>query len=339
MKCYTVNGKGLDGLRPEERPSPGAPGPGEVLVEVHSVSLNYRDLLVASGKYGGLPDEPFVPVSDMAGVVLAAGPGVKDIRPGDRVVNAPLRVWPAGTLRASWARTSVGTFGLDGVLTEEMLYPAMSLVRLPDSLSLEEGSTLTVAGLTAWAAVVTHGRARPGDWVLAHGTGGVAIFAAQICRLLGARAILTTSSEEKAAVVRSRFGVEHTLDYRDEEWPVRVRELTGGPGADIVVDTAGGETLARSIRACGYGGRVAVVGVLAGLESRVSIPDLIYRQVSVRGIFMESAEELRALVRALEGAGIRPCIDRVFGFDEARAAYEHLASGGHIGKVVIRLRS
>ena len=339
MKAFTVDGRGLDRLNKVELPEPALPGPDHVLVDVHAVSLNFRDLMVALGQYGGVADKPFVACSDMAGVVTQIGSQVTTIRVGDRVLNAPFRHWPAGTMRPQWARTFVGGAGVDGVLAETIAYPAESLVPVPAHMSFEQGSTLTIAGLTAWAAVVTHGHVRPGQWVLAHGTGGVCIFAAQIARMMGARTIITTSNEKKAALVKQQFGVEHTVDYRDDQWPMQVQQLTGERGVDVVVETAGGRSLAKSIRACGYEGRVAVVGVLAGFESSVNIVDMLHHQVTVRGIFMESAQELRAMATAFEAHQLQPYIDRVFPFDDAPRAYEYLQTQQHVGKVVIAVRS
>lgn len=337
MKCYTVDGTGLDGLTIEERHDP-EPGEREVLVDVHAVSLNYRDLLVAKGQYFGTAADRFIAGSDMAGTVARVGPGVTTFQPGDRVLNAPFRFWPAGTLRPEWARTFVGGAGVDGVLAERICYPATSLVKLPAHLSMDEGSTLTIAGLTAWAAVVTHGKTRPGEWVLVHGTGGVSIFAVQLAHMLGARTILTTSNPMKGKQVQEQFGVAEILDYRDEGWVKRVRTVTGGRGVDVVVEVAGGRSLRDSIRACTTGGRVALIGLLAGLESQMNVMDMIGRQVTVRGIFMESTEELQALALALEARQIHPSISRRFSFAEVKEAYAYLESQQHIGKVVITLR-
>jgi NADPH:quinone reductase-like Zn-dependent oxidoreductase len=338
MRCYTVDGSGPQSLQLTQRPVPGAPGIGDVLVDVHAVSLNYRDLLVADGRYGGPQKPSIIAASDMAGVVAAVGAGVTAFKPGDRVLNAPFRHWPAGTLRRDWSRTFVGGQGVDGVLAEQIIYPADALAPVPAHMSFEQGSTLTIAGLTAWAALVTHGRVRPGDWVLAHGTGGVAIFAAQLARLFGAKIILSTSSAEKGKFVRDKFGVADVVDHRDPQWPKRVREITGGRGLDVVVETAGGDQLGRSIECCNYGGRVGLIGVLGGLEAKFNSFSLMMHQVSIRGIYMESTTELHALARALEAGRVEPCIDRTFAFEDAPAAYEHLRSGRHVGKVVIRVR-
>ncbi len=337
MKCYTVNGEGIDHLRCEDRDDPSPPGLGEALVGVGAVSLNYRDLMVADGRYSGRMDRRIVACSDMAGVVLAVGRGVEGIEPGDRVLNAPFRRWPAGLLRSDWARTFVGGGGVDGVLAEKVVYPAESLVKVPAHLSMQEGSTLTIAGLTAWAALVTHGQTKPGEWVLLHGTGGVSLWAAQIAKTLGARVILSSSSSDKAKQVKERLGIDHTIDYRDPEWPGQVRELTGGYGADVVVEVGGGAMVGQSIEACAYGGRVGVIGVLGGAQATISAVKMIAHQVTVRGIFMESAAQLRAFAGAVESSGMRPWVDRVFPFEEVARAYGHLFSGDHMGKVVIDL--
>jgi len=339
MKCYTIDGSGLDSLGATERPDLGEPGPGEVLVDVYAASLNYRDLLVADGRYSGPQDPPIIPCSDMAGVVAKVGEGVKEFRAGERVLNAPFRGWAGGPLRSEWARTGVGVAGVDGTLAEQILFPAATLARLPDHMSFSEGSTLTVAGLTAWAALATHGRIRAGEWALMHGTGGVSIFGAQIAKLLGARTIISTASKEKAEFVFEHFGVDAVIDYRDEAWPEHVRDVTDGAGAHVVVETAGGVTLAKSIEAAASGGRVNVIGVLDGAKTTLDIRRILMRQVTIRGIFMESAEELRALARALGAAEVHPHVDRVFPFDQAREAYDHLESQTHVGKVVVEVRS
>lgn len=337
MKCYTTNGKGLDGLRViEDRPEPGAPGFGDVLVGVRAVSLNYRDLLVVKGLYGGPMDPPIIAASDMAGVVLEVGEGGNEFAVGDRVLNAPFRIWPAGILRPDWVKTFVGGADVDGVLAERLVYPAASLVKVPADLNFVEGSTLTIAGLTAWAAVVTHGKTKTGDWILTHGTGGVSIWAAQIAKSLGARVILTTSDLGKREFLVDTFGVDAVLDYNDSDWPKSVQQITHG-GADVVVEVAGGPMLDQSIQACAYGARIGVIGILGGFESTIALINIVRRQIALRGIYMESAAELRAFARAVEAAQIRPHIDKTFPFEEVRKAYEHLESRAHIGKIVIEL--
>ena len=338
MQCYLTDGRGLDTLRLADRPVPVDLADHEVLVRVQAVSLNYRDLLVADGRYGGPQDPPIIAGSDLAGVVAAVGRHVTSLKPGDRVVNAPFRCWPAGSLRRDWAATFVGGQGVDGVLAQSVVYPAAALGICPPKLTPSEAATLPVAALTAWAAVVTHGRTRPGEWVLVHGTGGVSLFAAQFARLAGARVALSSAHSSKADWARQELGIEHTFDYRDADWPRDLRRATGG-GVDVVVEVAGGPSLHQSLQACRYGSRVAVIGVLAGTESQINVFDLIRHQISMRGIYMESTEEFHSMLSALASSQIRPTVDRVFPWSDVPAAYRYLQSQQHIGKVVVDVES
>lgn len=339
MKSYLVNGKGIDQLQRIEKEEPGAIGSFDVLVEVKACSLNYRDLLIAKGQYSPGSHPPFTPLSDMAGVVAEVGDQVCGFHSGDKVFNTPFRHWPAGKMRSDWMRSFIGGAGVDGVLSEKVVYPAESLVKIPEHLNFAEASAFPIAGLTAWAAVVVHGKTQPGEWILLQGTGGVSLFAAQIAKMLGARVIMTTSSEAKGDFVKSRFGIEGVVNYRDPEWPKKVKELTGGSGVDVVVDVAGGNTLSNALRICSYGARVAVTGILDSKESCIRIMDLISHQIHMQGIFMESTEKLHELMKAVSAHKIKPVIDRVFEFDQAVSAYQYLESQKHIGKVVIDVSS
>lgn len=339
MKYYLVDGNGIDKIQLSEKPAPVNLSDYDVLVDAQAWSLNYRDLMVAKGQYQykNAPTAPFIPLSDMAGIVKAVGKNVSELKPGDRVLNAPFRHYPAGNMRASWARTFIGGMGVDGVLAEQIIYPADSLVKIPEHLDFKEASTFTIAGLTAWSAVVTHGKTLPGEWVLLQGTGGVSIFAAQLAHALGARTIMTTSSKEKADFVKKKLGVTATVNYNDTNWTDQVKEITQGSGVDVIVDVAGGDILAQSLRICNYGARVGVIGVLSGQDSNIHIRDLLAHQVQIRGIFMESTEELRALMRAVDTIKLKPVVDKTFSFMQVKEAYHHLESQKHIGKVVIGL--
>lgn len=334
VRAYCVDASGLS--LAHSHPSKTLT-PDEVRITVDAVALNYRDLLVAQGKYGRVPEKPFVAGSDMAGTVTEIGAGVTGVSIGDRVVNSPFRHWPAGKLQADWLKTFIGASGVDGVLAEEIVFPASALASVPSHLTQVEAATLPIAGLTAWAAVVTHGRLRPGEWALLHGTGGVSIFAAQLVRAMGGRALMTTSSEEKGQRVKKAFGVTETFDYRDDNWVKKVRDYTGGTGVDLVVEVVGGATLSKSLKACTFSGRVSLVGVLDGFESTINPFDIIGRQLTVRGIYTESTEELRAFTKACEALRLKPHIDTIFPFDATPAAYAYLAAQKHIGKVVISL--
>ena len=339
MKCCIVNAKGIDQLQLVERETPHLHNARDVRVKVKACSLNYRDLMIARGEY--FPNKgnesPFIPVSDFAGEVVEVGSEVTEWKVGDRVINHPFRKWPAGTLRLDWATTFIGVRGMEGILAEEVVYPSDALVAIPHYLSDVEASTFPIAGLTAWSALVTHGRLLPGEWVLLEGTGGVSIFAAQLAHAMGAKTILLTSSTEKASLVKSKFLVHSTLNYKQEDWPKKVKEITQGKGVDIIVDVAGGNTFTQALKVCNFSARVAVIGVLGGAQSSFDVADLLRKQIKVQGIFMESAQELRALMRAAESLALKPCVDKVFPFNETQAAYRYLESQKHIGKVVITL--
>lgn len=341
MKCYLVDGQGIQNIALAERPITSNLGEYEVLVDVKACALNYRDLLVAKGKYGGKPGEfpPIIALSDMAGKVKAVGSKVSEFKPDDRVLNAPFRHWPAGKLRSSWASTFVGGNGVDGVLAEQVVYPEDALVKIPEDLNFNEAATLTIAGLTAWAAVVTHGKIRPGEWLLLHGTGGVSSFAAQLGQALGAKMIMTTSSPEKAEYVKKSFGITATVNYHEPDWPQQVHKITQGCGVDVVVDVVGGETLTKSLQICNYAARVAVIGLLSGNETVLHTRELLKHQIQLRGIFMESTEELRAFVKAVESIKLKPVVNKVFPFQQAKEAYQYLDSQKHVGKVVISLEN
>jgi len=337
MKCYLVDGKGIDSMKQADRPIPKVLNDTDVLVDIKACSLNFRDLKVAKGQYRPGDYPPYIPLSDMSGTVRAVGDKVTEFKIGDRVLNAPFRNWPAGKLNPRWAHSYVGVSGVDGVLAEQIVYPADALVHIPAHLDFNEASTFTVAGLTAWSAVVVHGKTRPGEWVLIHGTGGVSIFAAQLAHALGAKTIVTTSSKEKGDYVKKNYGVTATVNYKDADWDKQLKALTDGEGVDVVVDVVGGETLSRSIHICNYSARVAVIGVLGGSESPVKTLDLLIKQVQVQGIYMESAQELKALMHAVDTIKLKPAIDSVFAFDKAIDAFKHLESQKHLGKIVISI--
>lgn len=336
MKCFTVDGSGLSKIALVERQSHLTPGAHEVVVDVKAVSLNYRDLLVAEGLYGGKSTSPFIACSDMSGVISAIGSQVKEFKVGDKVLNMPFHFWPAGRIEPHWMNTFVGCMGLDGVLAQKVIYPSYSLTKMPSHLTFPEASTLTIAGLTAWSGIITHGKMRPGQWVLLHGTGGVSIFGAQIAQMIGGRIIMTSSHPDKIEKVKKRLGVEHFFDHKDPHWPEKVQKLTG-QGVDLVLDVAGGETLQQSIDACAMGARIATIGVLGGATSTIKIFDLIRKQITIQGIFMESGQELSSFARACEAAKLKPWIDKIFPFQEAPKAFEYLKSQKHIGKVVIEI--
>lgn len=335
MKAYVIPApKGIDSLTLVERPDP-APGPRQVLVRVRATSLNYRDLLTVEAQYARAAPKPdLIPLSDGAGEVVAVGPGVSRLEVGDRVAGCFMQKWIGGTIDAAAMASAMGG-AIDGMLTELAVLEEDGAVLLPKGMSFEEGATLPCAALTAWNALVEIGGIKAGDIVLVQGSGGVSIFALQLARLFGARVIATSSSAAKAERLR-KMGAEAVIDYRaTPDWDKEAMKLTAGRGVDIVVEVGGAGTLPRSFMAARLGGRIVVIGLLSGMATLDPMP-ILRRNLRVQGLYVGSKQMFEAMNRALEAGGLRPVIDRVFPFAEAKEAYRHLKSQTHFGKIVIR---
>jgi NADPH:quinone reductase-like Zn-dependent oxidoreductase len=334
MNLYELQPRsGLDSITRAQRARP-SPGPGEVLLRMHAWSLNYRDLLVARGAYGAPPQAGLVPLSDGAGEVLEVGPGVTRVEPGDRVAGCFMQGWLGGEISADVAKTALGG-AIDGMLAEYKVLSAEGVVKVPAHLSYPEAATLPCAAVTAWNALVREARVKAGDTVVLQGTGGVSLFALQFAKLHGARCIITSSSAEKLAVAKA-MGADDLINYSETPgWEKAVLQLTGGRGADVIVEVGGAGTLEKSLNAVRYGGIVTLIGVLTGTAGPIPTAAILRRHMRVQGIYVGSREMFDEMNRAIAQHRLRPHIDRSFGFDEARAAYEHLAAAAHTGKVVI----
>jgi NADPH:quinone reductase-like Zn-dependent oxidoreductase len=333
------DGFGLDHLALVERPEP-RPGYGQALVRVRAASLNYRDLLMAVGRYNPKQKLPLIPCSDGAGEVTAVGEGVSRVRPGDRVCAIFAQGWIAGEPARDMVRTTLGG-PLDGMLAEQVVLREEGLVRTPEHLSDVEAATLPCAAVTAWSSLVEGGGLgsglKPGETVLLLGTGGVSIFALQLAVLAGARVIITSSSDDRLERAR-QLGAAAGVNYRQvPEWGARVKELTGGEGVDYVLEVGGAATLPQSLQAVRPGGRILLIGVLSGNTTEVSIPAIQMRRVRVEGVLVGSRASFEALNRAVSLHRLRPVVDRTFPLAEARAAFEHMAAGSHFGKICIEL--
>lgn len=336
MKAYEIrDGFGLDKLVSCERPDP-TPGPFQVRVRVKATSLNQRDLMMVEGRYNPRQKLPLVPNSDGAGVVDAVGPGVTRVKPGDRVMGLFSQAWLGGEPSRA-AQTSTLGGPLDGALADTMVLHEDGVIATPAYLTDEEAATLPCAALTAWSALVTYGGLKAGDTVLVQGTGGVSIFGLQIARMLGARVILTSSRDDKLERARA-LGAHDVINYvTTADWDKAARALTGGVGVDHVVEVGGAGTFEKSLRAVRIGGTVSVIGVLSGGAGTVPLTPVLMQNLRVQGIFVGHRQGFEALNRALTLHAVRPVVDRVFPFAEARAAFDYLKSGAHFGKVVIRV--
>lgn len=341
MKAVEIRGSfGLDSLTPVDLPEPGPPGLGQVLVRIRAASLNYRDLMVAQGVYNPKQKLPLIPLSDGAGEVVAVGESVTAVQVGERVAGTFVQDWTGGEFRSEyWSRSTLGS-PLPGMLREFALLPERGVVKIPDHLSYEEAATLPCAAVTAWNALVSQGGLKAGDAVLLQGTGGVSVFALQFAKMHGARAIITSSSDEKLARARE-LGADETLNYKKvPEWNAAALKLTGGRGVDHIIEVGGPGTLEKSFQAVRGGGRISVIGVLTaaqGAAPSINPLPILYKAATVQGILVGSREMFEAMNRAITQSKMRPVIDSVFPFAEFRAAYDHMEAAGHFGKIVIRL--
>jgi len=330
--------RAIDGLRRADRPAP-EPRTGQVLVRLRAASLNRRDQAVITGTYVGRPvSRDLIPLSDGAGDVAAVGDGVTTVRTGDRVVLTFNQTPPAGPPFA--AQEQLGS-PLDGTLADHIVAYEDGVLPIPRGLSFEEAACLPCAGVTAWNALMAAGSpVKAGDTVLVLGTGGVSMFALQFAIAAGARVIATSSDDAKLERVKAIGGPRllGAINYkRTPDWHREVMALTGGRGADCVVEVGGAGTLEKSFDALAVGGKACLIGVMTGRSADISPYGLMWKQAHLHGIRVGSAEMFRQMNRAIAANAIKPIIDRVFGFDEAPAAYRYQDAGGFVGKIVVRM--
>ncbi|HKQ61750.1 MAG TPA: NAD(P)-dependent alcohol dehydrogenase [Candidatus Polarisedimenticolaceae bacterium] len=312
------------------------PGPGQIRLRLAAAALNYRDLLMVRGQYNPRQPLPLIPGSDGVGRVAALGPGVTRVAAGDRVAPIFAQRWIAGEPTRERLRSTLGG-PLDGTFAEELVVDAESVVRVPEPLTDVEAATLPCAAVTAWNALFTQGELEAGTTVLVQGTGGVALFALQFARLAGARVIVTSSRDDKLERAR-QLGAWETINYRAvPDWGKQAQRLTDGRGVDLVIELGGAGTLAQSLAAVRCGGRVMLLGVLAGGAAEVSIVPVFMQQVRIQGLLVGDRESFERMNRAIAAHELRPVVDRVFPLAQAREALEYLAREEHFGKVCLSM--
>ncbi|KAL1943202.1 hypothetical protein VTO73DRAFT_4277 [Trametes versicolor] len=310
----------------------------EVLVKVHAVSLNYRDPVIAKNSYPSGHKENVVPCSDLAGEIVALGPGVARWAVGDRVSSTFSTDRIYGDSSPESRATSLGG-AIDGVLTEYKALPAHALVLIPEHLSYEEASTLPCAAVTAYNALNGPKPLKGGDTVLVQGTGGVSIFGLQLAVASGATVIVTSSSDEKLKIVRS-LGATHTINYKTTpNWDEQVMKMTNGRGVDHILEVGGPGTIMKSVNAIRFGGTISLIGIVAGLQAEVSALPLqvLSKGVILRGVLIGSRVQFEDMNRLITAVKLKPIVDKVFAFENAHEAYEYLDSQKHVGKVIIQV--
>ena len=327
---------GLDAIKVVELPDP-KPGPGQVLVRMKAVSLNYRDLLMINGMYGrgaASTTDVITPFSDGCGVVEAVGEGVTRFKAGDRVATLFFQGWVSGPPTLEKVMTALG-FPIPGAGAELQTFSEQGLSKVPEFLSDQEVATLPCAALTAWRGLFVDARLEPGDTVVLQGTGGVSIFGLQFAHAAGLRTLITSSSDEKLARAKD-LGADHVANYRTTPaWSGPVREATQGRGADFIMEVGGGGTIQESMKAVRIGGHIAVIGVVAGAGEPFNPASLIGNSAKLQGLSVGSRDMFEAMCRMIDLKKIFPVVDKVFPFTEARSAFAAMAAGEHFGKIVL----
>lgn len=335
MKAWQLHAFGLENLTLDEVAVP-TPGPNYILIKVGAVSLNFRDKAIVDGIYEPeMIPKPLIPVSDAAGTVVEIGANVTRFKVGDRVTSHLYSKWIDGQPAPNEPDFCFGA-PLPGGLAEYMLIHEESAVNVPSYLTDEEASTLPIAALTAWFSLVTYGNLKAGETVLIQGTGGVSIFGIQIANALGAKVIVTTSSDQKGIKARE-LGAQEIINYvKTADWAAEVTKLTNGQGADHLLEVVGGEGLNHSVLATRVGGHISLIGFLTGQKTNLDLMPVIFRQTNIQGIAVGHRAAFEEMNKAFEQHRIKPVIDTIYNFEDAVKAYEHLGRGA-FGKIVIKV--
>ncbi len=333
MRAYEiVSDGGVDALALNERPSP-EPGKGEILVDVRASSINYRDLSIIEDPASRGITYPRIPNSDGAGEVISVGADVTRFKAGDRVAGCFFQSWSDGQISAAIMASAMGG-AIDGMLAEKAVLREDGAVHIPVHMSFEEAATLPCAGLTAWNCLVEQGGLKAGGTALFLGTGGVSVFGLQIAKMMGARAIVTSSSDEKLERANG-LGADELINYRKTpDWQARVLELTHGVGVDVTIETGGGGTLEKTIEATRIGGTISLIGVLTG--GTINPTAVMAKSIRLQGVYVGNRRMFEDMNAAFSLNQVHPLIDQVFDFEDAPSVYHAMRAAGHFGKLVVK---
>ncbi len=335
MKAIHLTKFGLENLQLVEAKTP-EPAPGEVLIKIEAVSLNYVDLAVTKGLYNPALALPRIPVSDGAGVVEKVGDAVTRFKKGDRVMVHYYQKWLAGKRTWAMAHSQAGQ-ATQGSLAEYAVFPEDGLVRIPDSLTTVEASTLPIAALTAWTGLIEQGQVTTGHTVLTQGTGGVSIFALQFAKAVGARVIATSSADAKLEKLKA-LGADEVINYKtNPAWHEEVLRLTGGEGVEATLDVGGAETIGKSLLSLRMHGYVGLVGFITGATLPIDFFRMVNACLRVQGLSVGSCESFENMVRAIDSTKLKPVIDTIYPIEKTQEAFRHMESGSFVGKIVVKI--
>jgi len=333
IKAWRLHGYGLKNLKLDTIDTPELK-PHEVLVKVGAVSLNYRDKGTMDGELGEV-NFPLIPVADASGRIVRTGPDVKNFEPGDRVMSHLWSHWLDGEATPDDHKYLLGS-ALQGGLAEYMVLESQSMIKVPEFFTDEEACTFPTAGLSPWYALVDYGNLKAGETILVQGSGGVSVFGIQIAKIFGAKAIATTSSDAKAETLRA-LGADEVINYvAKPDWVRETLLLTRGKGVDHLVEVVGGDGLNDSLKAVKHNGQISLIGFLLSQKASIDLIPLMVKQVKLQGIAVGHLKALGEMVNAFAESAVKPVIEKVYNFDQAIEAYEHLAKGS-LGKIVIKV--
>lgn len=331
MKSIVIKGSyGLKNVTIEEQPIPNIKE-NEVLKRVKSVSLNQLDLMIANGAFG--TTLPHILGSDAVGVIEKVGSKVTNFQVGDVVATHFIQNWQSGDLKLLHLKNRLGTT-VQGVFSEYVALPENSVVKIPKNLNAAEASTLPIAGLTAWEAIVNVGKLKPGQTVLLQGTGGVSVFALQFAKSLGAKVIITSSSDEKLERAK-KLGADEIINYsKTPDWQKKVLELTDGNGVDLALEMSWAD-IEKTIEGMALGGKIVIIGLLGGANTNLSVFGIMQKSLSILGVQVGSKSSFEAMNKAIEINDIKPEIDKIFMLNQLSEALNYFEKGKHFGKVVL----
>ena len=334
MKAIQLEQFGIDHLKLVDIPTPDI-GENEVLVKTSAVSLQYLDLIMVEGKVMPNLKFPHIPVSEGMGTVEQVGKNVTRWKKGDRVLIPFIPRWESGKITTYNNQDRTG-MQLPGTLAEFSIQPENTLVSAPNNLSDEEAASLSVAGLTAWANLVTQAKIKAGQTILTQGSGGVSLFALKIAKMYGLKVIATTGSKEKESKLKA-LGADEVINYREiKEWSNEVKRLNNGIGVDVTLDVAGSETIEQSILSCKENAFIGLVGFMSGSKITIDVFPLIMNYIRLQGYSVGNAQELNELVNAIEKNNLKPVVDSVFPIEKTKDAFLKLKSGKVFGKIIIK---
>ena len=344
MRALTISAHGdLEQLRlRDDLPVPELRAPTDVRVRVRAAALNHLDLFVVHGLPGVTIAPPWILGADAVGEIEAVGSAVTDVVVGARVVVNPGVADRTCEYCRAGEQPLCPRFQLlgehrPGTLAEYVVVPAANVRTIPDDVPTPEAAAFTLVTLTAWRMIVSRARVQAGEDVLIWGIGGgVALAALQICKSLGARVWVTSSSPEKLARARA-LGADETLDHRREDVARVIRERTGKRGVDVVVDDVGAATWTQSLAALGRSGRLVTCGATSGALVETDVRRLFWNQWTIMGSTMGNDAEFEAVVEQLRRRRLMPPVDAVFPLSRARQAFERLESANQFGKIVVTI--